>query len=279
MSSFQHQTSHPQRSAATRTFSTSLGIAQVLNERNTSDNVAVKTKSEITGGPVMKKYTEGLNLLTASQDNEKKAENPVPAPKGVHQVTGGIFSRNASPVSSQQGKIKIMDQATKQRLLEKVKNIRATRDQGVTKALQLLPSMAVMPATRNLGYSMATGIYSSPTHARPGASSGGITTFSSMTTPNMSVPSQASYSRGGGMTTMTSSSSRSMGLGDLNNLTGPSSTYRHMTTTSTSSGGNTATSSTPSGQGLNLFSGTSPMSVISGQSRGLSAIHKPGALL
>lgn len=279
MSPFQHQTSHPQRSAATRTFSTSLGIAQVLNERNTSDNVAVKTKSEITGGPVMKKYTEGLNLLTASQDNEKKAENPVPAPKGVHQVTGGIFSRNASPVSSQQGKIKIMDQATKQRLLEKVKNIRATRDQGVTKALQLLPSMAVMPATRNLGYSMATGIYSSPTHARPGASSGGITTFSSMTTPSMSVPSQASYSRGGGMTTMSSSSSRSMGLGDLNNLTGPSSTYRHMTTTSTSSGGNTATSSTPSGQGLNLFSGTSPMSVISGQSRGLSAIHKPGALL
>lgn len=260
---------------ATRTFSTSLGIAQVLNERNTQGNIAVKTKSEVSGGPVTKRYTEGLNLLTASQDNnEKKAENPVSAPKGVHQVTGGIFSRNASPMVSQAGKIKIMDEATKKRLLDKVKNIRASRNSSVTTALQLAPSKAVIPhATRNSGISMATGFYSSPvmsSYPTLSSSSTGTPFFSSTVPFSSSTQSATSSVRG-----MSHISSSSAGFGDLVGL-GAASSHQP---TSTASTGSSVSTSSPAGQGLNLFSGTSPMAVMSGRGNILQTIHKPGSFL
>ncbi|XP_072180845.1 trafficking kinesin-binding protein 1-like, partial [Diadema setosum] len=106
----------------------SLGIASVLATPEVTSGSAVRLKaSQTTAAPRSKRSSIGLNFLSTSPNSEKKAELDVEAPSGVHKVSGQIFSRNASPMSSISSGIKILDPETKARLMEKVRSIRAEK--------------------------------------------------------------------------------------------------------------------------------------------------------
>eukprot|EP00057_Strongylocentrotus_purpuratus_P029495 XP_011683969.1 PREDICTED: trafficking kinesin-binding protein 1 [Strongylocentrotus purpuratus] len=144
----------------------SLGLASVLATPQVTSGSAVRLKASQTGavgGAKSKRSTTGLNLLSTSPNSEKKAELDVEAPSGVHKVSGQIFSRNASPISSISSGIKILDPDTKARLMEKVKCIRAEKAahkalmqrqmSATTNAVMIAPSMAVSIPKTTVGLS------------------------------------------------------------------------------------------------------------------------------
>lgn len=196
----------------------SLGLASVLATPQVTSGSAVRLKASQTGaGARPKRSTIGLNLLSTSPTSEKKAELDVEAPSGVHKVSGEIFSRNASPMSSISSGIKILDPDTKARLMEKVKSIRAEKAAQkasfrrqlsvTTNAVMVAPSLAVSIPRTTVGLGglmMSSSTSATPimsTHSNGSAMNVGLggMMMASSSTPRMSSFTTGSSGLSGGL--------------------------------------------------------------------------------
>ncbi|XP_063961132.1 trafficking kinesin-binding protein 1-like isoform X1 [Lytechinus pictus] len=261
----------------------SLGLASVLATPQVTSGSAVRLKASQTGavgGAKSKRSSVGLNFLSTSPNSEKKAELDVEAPSGVHKVSGQIFSRNASPMSSISSGIKILDPDTKARLMEKVKSIRAEKAAQkatmqrqllvTTNAVMLAPSLAVSIPRTTVG--LGGMMMSSSTSASPRMSSfttgsevpsaiSGLNATSSSATPriaggpSMNVGLNEMMMSSSSMPRMSSQVGAPNGLSSsLGGMVMSSSTTPRM---STFSNGSVASGVTPSGS-LSSIYGTLP---------------------
>ncbi|XP_033629038.1 trafficking kinesin-binding protein 1-like isoform X2 [Asterias rubens] len=141
------------RPIAAKTFSTNMGLAQVLKERDVDNEAEPKVLTKVEAAAINPAgVNAGLNMFGVPSSgplksaSEAKRETQVKTeevePKGMHRISSRIFSRFAVPVRSR-NITDALDPETKTRLMEKVKKIRAEKatSERRTRTLQRQPSI------------------------------------------------------------------------------------------------------------------------------------------
>ena len=145
----------------------------MLNEREAPvKSSSVLTKAEASSAPSPRKANVGLNFFTAGRAAAKKAEKST-MPGGVHQVRRGIISRNATPVLSKTAD-KVLDPETKERLMEKVKAIRAEKQQEHIRRLSMSEGIHT---TRTSSLTMSSQVSNAPHSSMPSFKTGAAPGF------------------------------------------------------------------------------------------------------
>ncbi|XP_038071992.1 trafficking kinesin-binding protein 1-like isoform X2 [Patiria miniata] len=172
---------------AAKTFSTSLGLAQVLKERDVDQSTEPKVLTKVEAAAINPAgVNAGLNMFGASTHvplksaSEAKREGASPLnleeePQRMHRISSRIFSRFAVPVRSK-NITDALDPETKTRLMEKVRKIRAEKETSEHRArtLQRRPSI---PSVRTRDVVMSP--VRTPRSSAPGSSSSALSVESS----------------------------------------------------------------------------------------------------
>ncbi|XP_022101870.1 trafficking kinesin-binding protein 1-like isoform X3 [Acanthaster planci] len=147
--------SKPTKPVAARTFSTSLGLAQVLKERDVDQTAEPKVLTKVEAAAINPAgVNAGLNMfgaptqapLKSASEAARETSSDVEEPQRMHRISSRIFSRFAVPVRSK-NITDSLDAETKTRLMEKVRKIRAEKETSERRA-RTLQRQPVAPSVR-----------------------------------------------------------------------------------------------------------------------------------